>query len=66
MVIYCHEDGRLYELGVTEEWELWKEVGYQGMGSVELVADLLRSAERSGIKEKSIPWYLLCDVESEV
>jgi len=63
MVIYRHEDGGAYALGRKCDWELWKQVGYQAMGSVDLIRELLQSAERSGIKEKSIAWYLLCDVE---
>jgi hypothetical protein len=63
VVIYRHEDGKQYAPGRKEDWSLWKQVGYQGMGSVALIRELLRSAVKSGIKEKSIAWYLLCDVE---
>ena len=62
-VIYRHEDGKAYALGRKCDWDLWKQVGYQGMGGVDLIRDLLQSAEKTGIKEKSIAWYLLCDVE---
>jgi len=63
MVIYRHEGGEAYALGRKCDWQSWNQVGYQGMGSVDLIRELLRSAEKSGIKEKSIAWYLLCDVE---
>jgi hypothetical protein len=35
------------------------------MGSVELIRDLFQSAQKSGVRDKSIPWYLLRDVERE-
>jgi len=63
MAIYRHGDGKAYALGRKCDWDLWKRAGYQGMGSVDLIRELLRSAEKSGVKEKSIAWYLLCDVE---
>ena len=63
LAVYRHSDGNQYALGRKCDWDLWKQVGYQGMGSVDLIRDLLRSAEKSGIKEKSIAWYLLRDVE---
>jgi hypothetical protein len=63
LVVYRHSDGMQYPLGSKCDWELWKQLGYQGMGSVELIRELLQSAEKSGIKEKSIAWNLLCDVE---
>jgi hypothetical protein len=65
MVIYWHEDGEDYALGRKCQWELWKQVGYQSMGSVDLIKELLQSADRSGVKEKSIAWYLLRDFERE-
>jgi hypothetical protein len=63
LAVYRHSDGNQYALGRKCDWELWKQVGYQGMGSVDLIRELLQSAERSGIKDKSVVWYLLCDVE---
>ena len=66
LVIYRHKDGRLYAQRQKEYSGLLKQKGYQAMGSVELLRQLFRSAEKSGVKEKSISWYLLGDVEREV
>jgi len=50
--VYRHKGGKTYALGRKCDWDLWKQVGCQGMGSVELIWELLKSAEKSGIKEK--------------
>ena len=55
--------GAAYALGRKCDWDLWKQFGYKGMGSVDLIRELLQSAEKTGVKEKSIAWYLLRDVE---
>jgi len=65
LAVYRHSDGNQYALGKKCDWDLWNQAGYQGMGSVDLIRELLRSAEKSGVKEKSIAWYLLCDVERQ-
>jgi hypothetical protein len=35
------------------------------MGTVSLIRECFRDAERFGIREKCIAWYLLCDVERD-
>ena len=65
LVVYRHLTGELYSLGRKDGWQQWKEAGYQSMGSVELIRDLFQSAQKSGVRDKSIPWYLLRDVERE-
>jgi len=65
LVIFRHRSGEAYALGSRCDWELWKQVGFQGMGTVSLIRECFRDAERFGIREKSIAWYLLCDVERE-
>ena len=64
-VIYRRRDGRVYYMGLREDRKVWKAGGYQIVGSVPLVRELFEVAEREGIRERSIPWYLLTNVERQ-
>ena len=64
-VIYRRRDGLVYYMGLREDRPIWKECGYQIVGSVPFVRRRFAEAEGEGIRERSIPWYLLTDAERQ-
>ena len=65
-VVYRRTDGCVYFLGLKEDRLLWKECGYQYMGPMPFIRKRMEHAEEVGVRELSIPWYLLTDVEKEL
>ena len=63
--VYRHETGEAYALGFSEESTLWAHPGYSPMGTVAFIRDQMAAAQEVGLKEDSVPWYLLNDVERE-
>ncbi len=62
---YRHRTGRLYAVGLREDRDLWKQAGFQLMGSVALLRRMFEVAQHQGVRDKSLVWYLLSDVEQE-
>jgi len=65
-VVYRRDDGRQYALGLKDDRLLWRDGGYRTMGSIPFIRDRYATAERTGVREKSLVWYLLTDVEREM
>ena len=63
--VYRHADGRVYFLGLREDRLLWKERGYEFMGTIPFIRARFRAAGRDGIREHSMAWYLLTDAERQ-
>ena len=63
--LYRHLDGRNYAVGLREDRLLWRDCGYQIMGSVTFVCGRFEDARKHGVRELSIAWHLLTDVEWE-
>ncbi len=61
--LYRRQDGHIYALGRKEDQLLWRQCGYQFMGSIPFVRKKIKVAQKFGVKEGSIAWYLLADVE---
>lgn len=64
--VYRRNDGRVYVLGLKYERVLWRRCGYRYMGSIPFLRDRYATAQRTGVREKSLVWYLLTDVEQEL
>jgi len=65
-VVYRREGGRSYALGLQEDRLLWRDGGYRYMGSIPFLRDRFAMARKMGVREKSLVWYLLRDVEREM
>ena len=63
--VYRGLDGKLYALGMYDECQLWQECKWQYMGPVSLVREQVAVSRKTGVREKSLVWYLLTDVERE-
>ena len=64
-VLYRRQDGWIYALGLKDDRPLWRESEYQYMGSILFVRQRLKAAGKLGVREKTIAWYLLTDVERQ-
>ena len=53
-------------MGLKDDRILWREQGFGYMGSVPFLRDRFKTADRLGVKERSLVWYLLTDVEAEL
>ena len=63
--LYRHHKGLLYGLGLRCERLLWKQCEYQFMGPVSLIREQVAVMRRQGLRERSLVFYLLTDVEKE-
>ena len=62
-VLYRRQDGRIY--GLKHDRPLWRECGYRYMGSIPFVRQRVKAARKLDVREESIAWYLLTDVERQ-
>ena len=65
-VVYRHDSGKIYFFGLKKDRLLWREAGFRYMGSVEFLRDRFEAAKKTGVRKKSLVWYLLTDVEREL
>ena len=65
-VVYRRNDGCQYALGLKDDRLVWLKCGYRYMGSISFLRDRYAGAQRAGVRERSLVWYLLQDVEGEI
>ena len=65
-VVYRHQSGRVYFPGLKDDRLLWRKCGYRCMGSMSFLRGEVGLAQRLGVREKSLAWHLLTDVEKEL
>ena len=63
--LHRRKNGQAYLLGFKEDSPFWRSCNYQSMGSLALVRRQREIAQREGVRERSLFWYLLTDVERE-
>ena len=65
-VVYRHQSGRVYFPGLNDDRLLWRKCRYRYIGSASFLRGQVERAQRIGVREKSLAWYLLTDAEKEL
>ena len=64
-VFYRSLDGQTYARGLNEDAPIWCECGYQPLGPMRRIRREVEIAREKGLKQNSIAWHLLTDVERD-